>query len=238
MLRHVDLNSPEMSGAELGRSDIEAMIAERATGAGLDLAGKRLNRLDLAGLDLHGADLTRAKLDGKLEGADLRGATLDLAWAMASTSQRRISAMRPCLAQLIAPCSTAPTSRAPGWWPTSTARAVRVDLKGARMQADMKNQSMGLMRTVLRSAILDQATLAGANLERADLEFAKLKGADLAGANLTMAKLGGADLTGANVTDADFTGADLASAILRQLTGLDRAKGLDKAQNLDRAFKD
>ena len=52
-------------------------------------------------------------------------------------------------------------------------------LEGANLGADMKNQSMGLMRGVLKSADLTGAISAGADLSRADFEFSTLIDADL-----------------------------------------------------------
>jgi hypothetical protein len=57
-------------------------------------------------------------------------------------------------------------------------------LAGADLGADMRNQSIGLMRGVLTSADLRNADLNGANLSRADLKFAKLQNANLANRNL------------------------------------------------------
>jgi uncharacterized protein YjbI with pentapeptide repeats len=110
-----------------------------------------------------------------------------------------------------------------------------VALDGA---ADMRNQSMGLIRAVLRSARLDGADLTGAALGRADLEFAKLRGAVLDGADLSRAQLGGADLTGASVRGLDLTEADLSATVLRDLVGGDGLVGLDSARNLARAVRD
>ena len=98
----------------------------------------------------------------------------------------------------------------------------------------MRNQSMGLMRAVLRSAKLDQLNARGADMSRVDLEFASLRGADLTGASLRRAALGGADLTGVTVVDADFDGADLASAKLIAPIGLDKARNFDGAKNRER----
>ena len=62
-------------------------------------------------------------------------------------------------------------------------------LVGADASADMRNQSMGLMRGVLKSANLKGADLSGANLSRTDLDFANLKNADLTDCNLVHAQL-------------------------------------------------
>ena len=68
----VDLNSPEMTMAEMSREDVSALIAG---GAPVDLTGKRLSGVDLSGLDLTGAILRGAYLNK----ANLKGAILDKA---------------------------------------------------------------------------------------------------------------------------------------------------------------
>jgi uncharacterized protein YjbI with pentapeptide repeats len=118
------------------------------------------------------------------------------------------------------------------------ASLVGASIADAHLGADMRNQSMGLMRTVLKSANLERLNARGADLSRVDLEFASLKGADLTGASLKSAQLGGADLTGVTVIGTDFDGADLASAKLIAPIGLDQAKNFDKAKNRDRLIKE
>ena len=110
------------------------------------------------------------------------------------------------------------------------ARLSRFDLSGAdftdaKMGADMKNQSMGLMRTDLSGANLSGADFSRADLGRALLRFANLTGAKLIGANLSGADLAGADLTGADLTDADATEADFGGAVLSGVRGIDTLKG-------------
>src|SRR5436190_220056 len=117
------------------------------------------------------------------------------------------------------------------------ARLNKTKLAGANLGADMRNQSMGLMRAVLKSANLERLNARGADLSRVDLEFASLKGADLTGASLKRAQLGGADLTGVTVIDTDFDGADLASVKLIAPIGLDQAKNFDKTKNSDRLIR-
>jgi len=110
-------------------------------------------------------------------------------------------------------------------------------LIGADLGADMRNQSMGLMRGILKSADLEGADLSKANLSRVDLEFASLKNANLSGANLMSAQLGGADLTGAAINNANFNKADVTSAHLKALKGAEAAN-LERSLNLNRAFRD
>lgn len=111
------------------------------------------------------------------------------------------------------------------------------DTLNAQRSQVMRNQSMGLMRAVLRSANLTGLNARDADLSRADLEFASLKGADLTAASLKGAQLGGADLSGATVIGTDFEDADLVSTRLIAPIGLDRAKNFDKAKNRERLIR-
>ncbi len=236
MMRGLDLDSPRMTEAELDRAAIEAMIRR---GGPVDLRGRGLNGLDLAGLDLRGADLTGARLNrARLAGARLDGAKLAQVWAMEADFTE---------------ASLRGADLFQGQFPR--ARFDRADLTGARLignftgarfraavlrqvrgGADLTNQSMGLIRAVLRSADLEGADLRGADLTLADMEYARLRGADLRGAKLVKALLGGADLTGARVDGLDLSGADLASTVLRDLVGRQGLIGLERARNRDRAF--
>ena len=109
---------------------------------------------------------------------------------------------------------------------------------GANLGADMKNQSMGLMRAVLKSSNLERAILRDADLSRVDLEFTSLKNADLTNASLRGAALGGATLARVTVNGTDFNGADLVSTRLIEPIGLDAAKNFDKAQNTNRLLRE
>ena len=117
------------------------------------------------------------------------------------------------------------------------ARLVGTVLTGANLGADMKNQSMGLMRAILKSSNLERAILRDADLSRVDLEFASLQNADLTNASLRGAALGGATLVRVTLDGADFNGADLASTRLIEPIGLDAAKNFDKAQNIERLLR-
>jgi uncharacterized protein YjbI with pentapeptide repeats len=116
----------------------------------------------------------------------------------------------------------------------SRASMRRARLDRADLSADMRNQSMGLMRGVLRSAKLDGASFENANLSRAVLEFASLRDAILKGANLNASELGGADFLRADVTNTDFENGDVTSTRLIGLRGRDKARNLDRVRNLDR----
>ncbi|MBX9925353.1 MAG: pentapeptide repeat-containing protein, partial [Hyphomicrobiaceae bacterium] len=108
----------------------------------------------------------------------------------------------------------------------------------ADLSADMKNQSMGLMRGVLNGAQLDGASFKGTNLSRVQMEFANLRDASLVGAKLNGSEIAGVDFTGADVAGADFEGAEVTSARLLAMRNTNMALNLDKLKNADRAFRD
>ncbi|PWE30632.1 pentapeptide repeat-containing protein [Maritimibacter sp. 55A14] len=236
-MQGLDMSSPKMTEAEMSRADIEALIAADDP---LDLTRKMLNGLDLSGLTLDGAVFRAARMNGvSLAGASLRGAVFDQAWMLkADLSGADLTGASLFQTQLGgADLHDADLSQS-----RAAADFTRADLSGARFRgadfsADMKNQSMGMMRGVLRKARAAGADFTGANMRHADLEFAALTGADFTGADLRSSTLGGADLTGATMTGARLAEADLASTRLRDVTGLDEAE-LNRARNLDRAIRD
>jgi uncharacterized protein YjbI with pentapeptide repeats len=94
------------------------------------------------------------------------------------------------------------------------------DLSHLRASADMRNQSMGLIRTDFSRANLADATFEGAELTHVNFEFAKLQRANFSGADLSDADLAGADLTDANLTGAKTTRTIFTSASLTGVRGL------------------
>lgn len=241
LMDSVDMASADMTEAELTAQEVIALIGGAAPGVPPDLARRRLSGLDLSGVDFKGADLRWARLNKtKLRGANLQDAKLDLGWligadlegadltgaSLFSTQMRGVNLRHAKLdgARITANLSKADLSGA--------------SLRNANMAADMKNQSMGLMRAVLKSATLDGADLSGVRAARADLEFASLRGARLDGADFSRAALGGADLTGASVTGTVFRQADVAAANLTGLVGRAQAIGMDAMRNLDQAVVD
>jgi len=172
-----------------------------------------------------------------LAGAKLSRAKLDLAWIMranftnADLSDTSLLGLVVSSGLDISPAE-APVFRGANFSGARIiARLSRFDLSGAnfanaKMGADMKNQSMGLMRADLSGSNLSGANFSGADLSRALLRFVDMTGADLSGADLTGADLSGADLTGADLTGADATDADLGGAVLKNVRGLETVKGL------------
>ena len=237
---HVAMDSPEMTAAEMTREDVLARVAALAPGERVDFSKRRLSGLDLNGVNLAGADLRWARLNRTdLRGANLRGANLDLAWLIeanlegADLSGANLFSTQMRGAKLIN--ATLLGARIVADLTNADASGARFD--NADMAADMRNQSMGLMRTVLRSASVDGASFRGAKLGRVDAEFASLRGADLRDADFSKAKLAGADLTGARVSGMIISGADVNSARLLDLSGVDAMVGLDRAENLDQALR-
>ena len=229
--------------ADLNAEQVRDILASAAPDKPADLSGKALENLDLSNLDfkranLSGANFFGAKLVGAdLSGANLSGAKLDLAWVMranftnADLSNASLLGLVVSSGLDILPAEAAVFRGANFSGAHIIARLSRFDLSGAnfanaKMGADMKNQSMGLMRADLSGSNLSGANFAGADLSRALMRFADLTGANLSGADLTGADLSGADLTGADLTAADATEADLGGAVLKDVRGLDRVKGL------------
>lgn len=101
----------------------------------------------------------------------------------------------------------------------------------ANLSADMKNQSMGLMRAVLSTAVAEGANFTAADMMSADLRYLHAAGADFSGAALQGADAAGADFTGARWDGVKAQGLDLDSAQIDVA-----AQGaLRDARNLDRA---
>jgi uncharacterized protein YjbI with pentapeptide repeats len=232
--------------ADLDAAQVRAMLAEAGPGHPADLSGKSLENLDLSNLDFRQVNLSRANLFGAklvgtdLSGANLAGAKLDLAWVMRANFTKANLSNASLLGLVVSSGLDYSASEAPIFKGADfsgahiLARLGRFDLsgaifRGAKMGADMKNQSMGLMRTDLSGANLAGADFSHADLSRALLRFANLAGANLSGAELAGADCSGADLSGADLTNADATEADFGSAILTNTRGLATVKGLHRA---------
>ena len=229
-------------GADLSAIQVREIVAAATPDKPADLSKKSLENLDLSNLDfkganLSGANLFGAKLDGaNLIGANLSGAKLDLAWIMRANFTDADLSHASLFGPIVSSGLETSPAEAPIFKGTNfsgariIARLSRFDLSGAnftgaKMGADMKNQSMGLMRTDLSGANLSRANFSNADLGRALMRFANLTGAVLNSANLLAADLSGADLTGADLTDANATEADLGGAVLTNVRGLDTIRG-------------
>ena len=234
MLQGVDLAQPAYSRSEFSRADVEAALKNRAPGAKVDFAGKSLNGLDLSGLDLHDVDFRAARLNkARLAGATLDNAILSQAWLieadLTGASLKGAQAFATQMQRMKADGADFTGARLAGDLSGASLRDALFD--AADLSADMKNQSMGLMRAVLRSTHLEGAHFRKANLMSADLRFAHAAQADFAGANLRNADAAGADFTGAIWSGAAVKDLDVDSA---QIDAASKG-ALAEAQHLDRA---
>ncbi len=229
--------------ADLTADQVREMVASATLAKPANFAGKSLENLDLSNVDfkqanLSGTNLFGAKLVGAdLSGANLSGAKLDLAWIMRTNFTNADLSHASLLGLVVSSGLDISPAEAPVFRGANLsgahiiARLSQFDLSGAnfanaRMGADMKNQSMGLMRADLSGANLAGANFSKADLSRALMRFTNLTGANLSGANLTGADLSGADLNGADLTGADATEADLGGAFLKNVRGLETVKGV------------
>ncbi len=230
-------------GADLSAEQVREILAAAGPDKPADFSGKSLENLDLSKVDfrranLSGANLFGAKLDAAdLSGANLSGAKLDLAWIMRANFTNADLSHASLLGLVVSSGLEISLAEAPIFRGAKfagahiIARLSRFDLSGAdftgaRMAPDLRNQSMGLMRTDLSGANLAGADFSKADLGFALMRFANLTGAILSGANLMAADLSGADLTGADLTGADATEADFGRAVLTDARGLDTVIGL------------
>ena len=203
---------------------------------GADLRGADLSGADLSGLDLSGANFRAARLNQtKLVDAKLDAVILDQAWLieadLSRASLKGAHAFATQMQRLHGDGADFSGARVAGDLTGASLRSAIFD--GANLSADMKNQSMGLMRAVLRSTQLQGARFVGAGMVSVDMRFAHAAGADFAGADLTNADAAGADFTGAVFRDAKVSGLDLDAA--RIDAGAENT--LEGAQNLDRALR-
>ncbi|HWK40011.1 MAG TPA: pentapeptide repeat-containing protein [Hyphomicrobium sp.] len=239
MVDQLDLKSDDFTKADVTREDVLAAIAKAGTNGTADFSGRRLNGIDLSGLDLRRLKLQAARINGtNFAGSDLEGVVLDQAWGLRSDfSKANLKGSSLFATQLMdAKLPGADFSHARIAADFSRADLRGANFAGANLSADMKNQSMGLMRGVFKSSKLEGASFKDANLSRAVMEYASLRDADLSGANLTGSELAGADLTGANVAGANFNQADVNSTRLISLRGKEEARYFDTVKNLDRAY--
>ena len=232
-----------VKAADLTADQVREMLNAATPDEPVELSGRSLDNLDLSNLDfkranLSGANLFGAKLDrANLSGANLSGARLDLAWIMRANFTNADLSEASLLGLVVSSGLETSMTEAPIFRGAKFARAhiiaklARFDLSGAdftdaKLAPDLRNQSMGLMRTDLSGANLSRANFSRANLGFALIRFANLTDAVLVGANLARADLSGANLTGADLTGADVTDADLGRAELTSARGLDSVKGL------------
>jgi uncharacterized protein YjbI with pentapeptide repeats len=167
------LTSPAQS-ADLTAEQVRGVLAAASRDKPANLSGRSLENLDLSNFDFKGANLSGANLFGakldsaELSGANLSGARLDLAWIMRANFTNADLSKASLLGLVVSSgleisLAEAPTFKGANFSGARLiARLSRFDLSGAdfskaKMGADMKNQSMGLMRTDLSGANLSGA---------------------------------------------------------------------------------
>jgi uncharacterized protein YjbI with pentapeptide repeats len=258
-------NEPhEIAGAmpegkpELTTREVAKALADARAGTPLDLAGRSLRYLDLAGLALVGANLSDADLWGidlteaDLTRADLSGSRLN----RSSLTRARLTGANLERATILRP--TIHTSFQFDWkdapsFDGANLKGARLvgkldgtsfrgaDLSGADFSTYEPRPGQGTLVTRRGTDLIgcdfSGAVLRGADFTTAILEFARFPGADLRGARLVNAALAKADFTGADLTGADFSGADVYNAILTGAKGLDTVRGLDSASNADKVVR-
>src|SRR5215468_701558 len=206
---------------KLTREQVVTVLAKASSSAPASFYSKNLSNLDLSRIDFKGANLSAAVLNGSnLTSANLSGCNLTVSFAEgANLTNANLQGAMMFSMQLQGAILKGAN--------LSGARFVgdlrRADLENAVLTtmdgaADMKNQSMGLMRANVVSANLRGADLSRSDFSRADFSFSDLSGANLAGARLIGAEFSGTHMRDADLSDADFTG-----ATFRGVRGLDKA---------------
>ena len=167
LLQYFDLTSDEFTKSDMTRAEIEAALAKLPDGETLDLAGKRLNKLDLSHMDLSRTKLNAARING----CNFRSAKIGDPWtadvvvkvappsteeiARISTGAKFIGASLFQTQMMDAKLDGADFSNAMVGADMSRASLVDARFQDAMLAPDLTNQSMGLMRGVLKSAKLD-----------------------------------------------------------------------------------
>jgi uncharacterized protein YjbI with pentapeptide repeats len=223
----------------LSREQLVSALAAAPVGA--PFTAKDLSDQDLSGLDFRGANLSASVFNGsQLSGAKLDSCNLTVSFFEGAKLPKASLAGAMMFSVQMAGAVLTEAN-------LSGARLIgdlrKADVSGANLTkmngaADMRNQSMGLMRTNLVNATARGTDFSDSDFSRADFSFTDFTGAkflrtklvrvEMSGATLTHADLSGADLRDAVLIDADLsnanlTNADLTGAELRGVRGLDSA---------------
>lgn len=240
------------SAADLSARQVTEMFYKARTGTPVDLSGKDLSFLDLAGVDFKGALLSGANLYGvdlktaNLKGSQLAGVRLDRAAIegadFSGANLERASMLRPSVYTRLGINS----GKAPKF-AGANLRHIRLtammdgadfrgaDLTGARMGPHEPRADISSMPSSwLRGCNFSGAKMTGADLMWAKLSFSRFVGADVREVNFSGADLSMTDFSGADVRGANFGGADLDGARFSGVRGWEEARGLDTAVNASR----
>jgi uncharacterized protein YjbI with pentapeptide repeats len=199
---------------------------------GKNLALRDLSGLDLTGLNLSGANLREANLTGSnLEGVALQGAILRRAVLVRTNlSGAKFDGADFSEADLTEAILT-DASGVQSKWTLTLVRSARID--GANLaRAEMlgtRAEGNDFRRANLSEGSYIRARFGGSNLAGARLDRGTFTQASFAHANLAGASLRFARLSGADFRQADIAGASFAYAELAEALNLDSAKNADKA---------
>ena len=221
----------KVKDATLSKEEVLQILKNSSNKKPAYLWRKNLNNLDFSNVDFKGANLSASWMNNtNLSGADLTGVNLDIAFMYkANLKGAKLDKASMFSTQMLgADLSMASLEGATIAADLYKANLRGANLKNAKMGADMKNQSMGIMALKAKKAFFDNADLSGADLSRTDLEYASFKNANLSNANLEFAKLTGVNFVGANLTNTNFTNAELGANHFCGSIGLDKAIGLKK----------
>ncbi len=238
--------------ADFTARELTQALYRAEQGARIDLSGKSLRELDLAGVDFKAARLAKADLYGtnlaeaNLSGADLSGALLDRAVLtkadFSNANLEGATLLRPTIfsglerniaeAPRFTGANMARTGLS-GWLDGSD--FAHADLTGARFgRQDAYSEGLLASRVRMTSCNFSGAKLAGASFRGAQLVFARFTGANARDVDFRGADLSKADFSGADVAGMDVTGAILDGASFAGATGIDEIRGLVQAQGGDR----
>ncbi len=242
------------SAADVTARELVGRLFRAETDVPIDLSGRSLEGLDLAGVDfkaarLSGADLFGADLTGaRLTNADLTGVRLDRAIVIRADFTG--AGLRGARMRSLTVFSTVEPD------PRDAPRFTAADLSGADIVArldgadfrgaNLTDARLGPQpaiwgsytpRAMLIGADFSAAELRRTDLRKAVLQFARFVGANVLDTDLRDADLAGADFTGAELAGTDFTGANLDGAILKGAKGIERAIGLEAALDRVRAAR-
>lgn len=250
--------SGALLAADMTARQVVVAVFKTPPGEKINLSGKNLSELDLAGVDfrsalmaktdLYGSDLSQANF----EGADLSGSQLNRA-VMTRTNFKGanlegVRILKPSIFTTpdfdITEAPVFEGARMKG--ATIAARMDSVNFRGADLRgasigpSDMSVEGGLAPSSLMKGADFTKANLDGIEVQNVDFTFGRFAGASMKGAkfswiNFTNADFSDADLSGAEFKDCNFEGIKIAGA-----KGLDSAKGLDlatQAQADDQAVK-
>lgn len=243
-IRAADISVREIAEALFRSRGHEAVDLTGRSLEGLDLAGLDFTGARLAGADLFGTDLTRTRLVG----ADLAGVRLDRAivtradFTGASLKSAKLRSLT------VFPTVEPDPADAPRFVDADltdadiVARLDGADFRGARLIGTRLGPQPAIWgsytpRAMLIGADFSAAELRGVDLRNAVMHFARFVNATVVDTTFRGADLSGADFTGAEMRGADFTGANLDGAVFRGAKGLDLERSLSGALNADRVVR-